>query len=81
MVVSRMRYRSPFCINLLVQVYSRLQSLPHRFFHNQPIGSLIARRTNDTEAVENIIAHRIPEMTIAVVLPTAIVGVLFYLNW
>ena len=67
--------------NLMVRVYTHLQSFPHRFFHNQRTGSLIARSINDIEAIEDFIAHGIPEMTIACVLPTAMISVLFYLNW
>ena len=66
---------------LMVRVYTHLQSLPHRFFHNQRTGSLIARSINDIESIEDFIAHGIPELTIACVLPTAMISVLFYLNW
>ena len=66
---------------LTVRVYTHLQSLPHRFFHEQRTGELIARSINDIEAVEDFIAHGIPETTIAVILPTAMISVLFYLNW
>jgi ATP-binding cassette, subfamily B, bacterial len=66
---------------LTVRVYTHLQSLPHRFFHEQRTGELIARSINDIEAVEDFIAHGIPEITIAVILPTAMISVLFYLNW
>jgi ATP-binding cassette subfamily B protein/subfamily B ATP-binding cassette protein MsbA len=67
--------------SLTVRVYTHLQSLPHGFFHNQRTGSLMARSVNDIEAIEDFIAHGIPETTIAFVLPTAMIGVLFYLNW
>ncbi|HEX9872663.1 MAG TPA: ABC transporter ATP-binding protein [Candidatus Tectomicrobia bacterium] len=67
--------------SLTVRVYTHLQSLPHRFFHEQRTGELIARSINDIEAVEDFIAHGIPETTIAVILPTAMISVLFYLNW
>ncbi|MBI3757398.1 MAG: ABC transporter ATP-binding protein [Deltaproteobacteria bacterium] len=67
--------------SLTVRVYTHLQSLPHRFFHEQRTGELIARSINDVEAVEDFIAHGIPEATIAVILPTAMISVLFYLNW
>jgi ABC-type multidrug transport system fused ATPase/permease subunit len=66
---------------LTVRVYTHLQSLPHRFFHEQRTGELIARSINDIEAVEDFIAHGIPEITIAVILPAAMMSVLFYLNW
>lgn len=67
--------------SLMVRVYTHLQGLPHRFFHNQRTGSLIARSINDIEAIEDFIAHGIPELTIACVMPTAMISVLFYLNW
>jgi ABC-type multidrug transport system fused ATPase/permease subunit len=67
--------------SLTVRVYTHLQSLPHRFFHEQQTGALIARSINDIEAVEDFIAHGIPETTIAFILPTAMISVLFYLNW
>ena len=66
---------------LTVRVYTHLQSLPHRFFHEQRTGALIARSINDIEAIEDFIAHGIPETTIAFILPTAMLSVLFYLNW
>ncbi len=67
--------------SLTVRVYTHLQNLPHRFFHEQRTGALIARSINDIEAVEDFIAHGIPETTIAFILPTAMISVLFYLNW
>ncbi|HJY82527.1 MAG TPA: ABC transporter transmembrane domain-containing protein [Candidatus Binatia bacterium] len=66
---------------LRVHVYTHLQNLPHRFFHERRTGELIARSINDIEAVEDFIAHGIPEITIAFILPTAMISVLFYLNW
>ena len=42
---------------------------------------MIARSINDIESIEDFIAHGIPELTIACVLPTAMISVLFYLNW
>ena len=67
--------------SLMVRVYRHLQGLPHRFFNNQRTGSLIARSINDIESIEDFIAHGIPELIIACVLPTAMISVLFYLNW
>lgn len=67
--------------SLTVRVYTHLQSLPHRFFHEQRTGALLARSINDIEAVEDFIAHGIPETTIAFILPTAMISVLFSLNW
>ena len=67
--------------SLMVRVYTHLQSLPHSFFHTQRTGGLIARSINDIEAIEDFIAHGVPETINACVLPTAMICVLFYLNW
>ena len=67
--------------SLMVRVYTHLQGLPHSFFHTQRTGGLIARSINDIEAIEDFIAHGIPEAVNAFVLPTAMIAVLFYLNW
>ena len=42
---------------------------------------MIARSINDIEAIEDFIAHGIPETINACVLPTAMICVLLYLNW
>ncbi|NKB67465.1 MAG: ATP-binding cassette domain-containing protein [Candidatus Latescibacteria bacterium] len=65
---------------LMVRVYSHLQKLPHRFFHKRRTGDLIARSINDVEAVEDFIAHGIPETFIALVIPGAMLTVLFILD-
>jgi len=65
---------------LMVRVYRHIQRLPHRFFHQQRTGQLISRSINDVEAVEDFIAHGIPETLLALVIPVAMMGVLFTLN-
>ena len=66
---------------LMVRVYTHLQKLPHQFFQAQQSGGLIARSINDIEAIEDFIAHGVPETVNAIVLPTAMIVVLLYLNW
>lgn len=66
--------------DLMVQVYQHLQRLSHRFYNKQRTGSLIARSINDIEAIEDFIAHGIPDIVLAVVIPTAMLAVLFSLN-
>lgn len=79
----RFSHEASFAVlhSLTVRVYTHLQSLPHRFFHEQRTGALLARSINDIEAVEDFIAHGIPETTIAFILPMAMISVLFSLNW
>ena len=65
---------------LMVRVYRHIQSLPHRFFTGERTGNLISRSINDIEAVEDFIAHGVPETILAIVIPTAMMAVLFSLD-
>ena len=66
--------------DLMVRVYRHVQRLPHRFFHQQRTGQLISRSINDVEAVEDFIAHGIPETLLAMVIPAAMMAVLFSID-
>ena len=66
--------------DLMTRVYSHLQRLPHRFFNDQRTGSLISGSINDIEAVEDFIAHGIPETVLATIIPISMMAVLFTLN-
>ncbi len=66
--------------DLMTRVYTHLQRLPHRFFNDQRTGSLISRSINDIEAIEDFIAHGIPETFLATIIPFAMMAVLFVLN-
>ena len=66
---------------LLVKVYRHLQGLSHRFYNKQRTGDLIARSINDIEAIEDFIAHGIPETVLALIIPTTMVAVLCTINW
>jgi ABC-type multidrug transport system fused ATPase/permease subunit len=66
--------------DLLVGVYSHLQQLPHRFFDSNRTGSLIARSVSDVEAIEDFVAHGIPELVQAVVIPAAMIVVLLTID-
>lgn len=61
---------------LMVKVYRHVQSLPHRFFARQRTGNLMSRSVNDIEAVEDFIAHGVPETALALIIPVAMIGVL-----
>ncbi len=66
--------------DLLVRVYRHLQNLSHRFYNRERTGSLLARSINDIEAVEDFIAHGIPDLVMAMIIPLAMMAVLFTLN-
>ncbi len=66
--------------DLMTRVYRHIQRLPHSFFHRERTGSLISRSINDVEAVEDFIAHGIPETILALVIPVAMMAVLFTID-
>ncbi len=66
--------------DLMTRVYRHLQTLPHRFFNTQRTGSLISRSINDIEAIEDFVAHGIPETALATLIPASMIIVLFTLN-
>lgn len=66
--------------DLLVRVYRHLQTLSHRFYNQQRTGSLLARSINDIEAIEDFIAHGIPDLVMAVIIPLAMIVVLYLIN-
>ena len=66
---------------MLVTLNRHIQSLPHRFFEQRRTGNLISRAVGDVEAVEDFIAHGIPEATLAATIPTAMVIALGIINW
>jgi ATP-binding cassette subfamily B protein/subfamily B ATP-binding cassette protein MsbA len=65
---------------LLVRVYAHLQRMPQRFFVDQRTGALATRAVADVEAVEVFIAHAIAQAVQAVLVPTAMIAVLFTID-
>ena len=66
--------------DLMVRIYRHLQNLPHRFFNRQRTGNLISRSINDVEALEDFVAHGVPETALAAIIPLSMTVVLFTLN-
>ena len=66
--------------DLLQRVYRRLQRLSHRFFAGSRTGTLIARSVSDVEALEDFVAHGIPELVQAVAIPLAMIVVLMAID-
>lgn len=67
--------------SILVAVYKHVQTLPHRFFADQRVGGLVSRAVGDVEAIEDFIAHGIPETTLALTIPLAMMGAMAIINW
>ncbi len=66
--------------DLMVRIYRHLQNMPHRFYNKQRTGNLISRSINDVEALEDFVAHGIPETALAAIIPVSMIVVLFTLN-
>ena len=63
--------------DILTRTYRHLQTLGHRYFDRQRTGSLIARSVSDVEAVEDFVAHGIPEISLAILGPAIMTVILF----
>ena len=66
--------------DLLQRVYRHLQQLSHRFFAGSRTGTLIARSVSDVEALEDFVAHGVPELVQAVAIPLAMIVVLLVID-
>ena len=66
--------------DLLQRVYRHLQGLSHRFFAGSRTGTLIARSVSDVEALEDFVAHGVPELVQAVAIPLAMIVVLVIID-
>ncbi len=63
------------------RVFQHLQGMSASFFDRNHSGNLVARTMGDVEAVEDFIAHGIPETMLAIVIPITMSIVLFVINW
>lgn len=61
---------------IMSRTYRHLQKLSHRFFNDQRTGNLIARSVSDVEAIEDFVAHGIPEIALAVIGPVIMTVIL-----
>ena len=61
--------------------YAHLQKMSPGFVNRQHTGNLVARSLGDVEAVEDFIAHGIPETMLAIVIPITMSIVLFVIHW
>jgi ATP-binding cassette subfamily B protein len=64
-----------------LQVYEHLQRLSLRFYEDTQTGQLMSRTVNDTDLIEQLIAHAIPDLTVNVLMLSGVLLVLVSLNW
>lgn len=63
-----------------VRVYSHLQKLSLRFYHDKQTGQLMSRTVNDTASIEALIAHSIPDLVTNILVLIGVAVVLFSIN-
>ncbi|HEX6972586.1 MAG TPA: ABC transporter ATP-binding protein, partial [Limnochordia bacterium] len=66
--------------DLRIALYHHLQKLSLRFYQDKQTGEVMSRVVNDTDKVEPLIAHNIPDLIVNSLLLVGITGILFYLS-
>ena len=62
-------------------VFGHLQELPIQYFDNLPAGKVVARVTNDTEAVRNLYVTVLAQFATSIISIAGVYVALFILNW
>lgn len=62
-------------------VFGHIQKLPIHYFDNLPAGKVVARVTNDTEAVRNLYVTVLSQFATSIISIAGVYVALFILNW
>jgi ATP-binding cassette subfamily B protein len=62
-------------------VYEHIQRLSLRFYEDKQTGQMMSRVINDTDLIEQLIAHAIPDVSVNVLTFIGVGAVLLTLNW
>lgn len=62
-------------------VFGHIQTLPIQYFDNLPAGKVVARVTNDTEAIRNLYVTVLSNFATSAISITGVYIALFILNW
>lgn len=65
---------------LRADLFGHLQSLPLRFFDNNPAGELMSRLTNDIDAINQAVSQNVISLVASVLSLVGIVAAMFWLN-
>ncbi|MCR3923460.1 MAG: ABC transporter ATP-binding protein/permease, partial [Firmicutes bacterium] len=66
--------------DMRVIVYSHLQKLSLRYYHDKQTGQLMSRTTNDTATFEVLIAHAVPDLITNLLILSGVTVILFVIN-
>ncbi|MCX7750215.1 MAG: ABC transporter ATP-binding protein/permease [Candidatus Bipolaricaulota bacterium] len=63
------------------EVYRHLQRLSLRFYADKQTGQLMSRTVNDSDLLEQLVAHAIPDVLVNVLMLVGVVAVLVRMSW
>jgi ATP-binding cassette subfamily B protein len=69
-----------FVADLRTRVYDRLQELSMKFYHDKQTGQIMSRIVNDTNQVEVLIAHAVPDVLVNFAILIGVATILFVIN-
>ncbi len=67
--------------DLRKHVFDHLQRLTLRFYEDKKTGQMMSRVVNDTDLLEQLIAHAIPDLAVNILTFVSVAIVLFFINW
>jgi len=63
------------------EVYRHLQRLSLRFYEDKQTGQLMSRAVNDSDLLEQLVAHAIPDVLVNVLMLIGVTAVLMSMSW
>ena len=63
------------------EVYQHLQRLSLRFYEDKQTGQLMSRTVNDTDLLEQLVAHAVPDVLVNVLMLIGVTAVLVSMSW
>jgi ATP-binding cassette subfamily B protein len=63
------------------EVYRHLQRLSLRFYEDKQTGQLMSRTVNDSELLEQLVAHAIPDVLVNILMLAGVTTVLVSMSW
>ncbi|MCL2571974.1 MAG: ABC transporter ATP-binding protein/permease [Defluviitaleaceae bacterium] len=69
-----------FVADLRAAVYDKLQRLSMKFYHDKQTGQIMSRVINDTNNIEVLIAHAVPDILFNLVILIGVAVILFVIN-
>ncbi|MCL1845915.1 MAG: ABC transporter ATP-binding protein/permease [Defluviitaleaceae bacterium] len=70
-----------FVADLRTRIYAQLQRLSMKFYHDKQTGQIMSRVVNDTQNIEVLIAHAVPDILVNAAILIGVAIILFAINW